>query len=51
MFQDMPGQMGMFDRTFTNLGWYGYTTPVVIIVWGILLYALNRPLSLLVAKN
>jgi len=51
MFQEMSGQMEMFSSAFSSLGWHGYTAPTVMIVWGILLYALNRPLSLLVAES
>jgi len=51
MFGDMPGQSEMISSAFSNLGWHSYTAPVVVIIWGILLYALNRPLSFLVAEN
>ncbi|REL33554.1 hypothetical protein DYD21_09065 [Rhodohalobacter sp. SW132] len=51
MFQEMQGQAEMFNSAFSTLGWHGYTTPIVVIIWGIMLYVMNRPLSFLIAKN
>ncbi|PWN06603.1 hypothetical protein [Rhodohalobacter mucosus] len=57
MFQEMAGQaetFGEMERTMmasSGIGQTGYITPVVIMIWGAILYALNRPLSLLVAKD
>lgn len=57
MFQEMQGQMEAFGEmekfmmASSSLGRTGYMTPAVIMIWGVVLYALNRPLSNLVAKD
>lgn len=57
MFQEMSGQMETFGEmekfmmASSGLGRTGTMTPVVIMIWGAILYALNRPLSHLVAKD
>lgn len=58
MFRDMSGQLEMFGEmeqsmmgAISGIGRFSYTTPVVIMVWGGILYALNRPLSLLIAND
>ena len=51
MFQGMSGQNEMFSSAFSNVSRLGYTTPIVVTIWGILLFLLNQPLALLVAKN
>lgn len=51
MIQNMPGQTEMFRNNISNIGRFGYTTPIIIIIWGILLYVLNRPLSFLITED
>ena len=57
MFQEMSGQMEAFGEmekammASSGFGRTGYMIPAVIMIWGAVLYALSRPLSLLVAKE
>ncbi len=56
--EGMTGQADVFgelERAMigagSGFGRHSYTTPIVVTIWGLLLYALNRPLSLLVSKE
>lgn len=57
LMEGMMGEGGMFGELERSLMGGGslfglsYTTPVAIIIWGVILYALSWPLSYLVSKE